>query len=393
MKTILSILVLILAAALSFWLYAHKPQTQKIKPQRPVPMVKTITVQASNESVGFEASGLVIPARQVTLQSEVEGRIIEQNPELVPGGIVGRDELLIQIDPLDYRLQVSEREAELATARYELEVEEGRQIIAREEWRLLEQELGGDQVSMHLALREPHLKNSHALLAAAESRLALAKLAEKRTTIRAPFNGLVLKESVEKGQLVGRQTAIASLVSTDQFWVQVSVPLSLLDRLRFPDKTGDGGSTAQIVLEKGYGGKVTLHEGALFKLLPEIDPKSRMAGLLVEIQDPFNLRTDDNESTEEQKGKILLGSYVKVRINAGVLNDVYVIPRAALRENDELWLLTKDGRLDIRKVEVLWRRIDEVLLTVEEPLEEAVIVSRLVSPVPGMRIRDDRNRK
>ncbi len=393
MKTFLSFLVLILAASVSFWFYTHKPQTKKIKPQRPVPMVKTISVQASSESVVFEAAGLVIPARQVELQSEVEGRIIEQNPELVPGGIVAKNELLVQIDPLDYRLQVSEREAELATARYEVEVEEGRQIIAKEEWRLLEQELSGDQVSKHLALREPHLKNSHALFAAAESRLAAAKLAEKRTTIRAPFNGLVLNESVETGQFVGRQTAIASLVSTDKFWVQVSVPLSLLNRINFPDKDGSWGSTAQIVLDKGYGGKPTLCEGALFKLLPDIDPKSRMAGLLVEIRDPFNLKKQPNESNEEQKGKILLGSYVKVRVDAGVLNDVYVIPRAALRENDELWLLTEDGRLDIRKVKVLWRRIDEVLVTAEELLEAPIIISRLVSPVSGMRVRDDRRRK
>jgi RND family efflux transporter MFP subunit len=391
MKTILSFFVLILAAAVSFWFYGHKPQTKKIKPQRPVPMVKTITVQASREHVVFEAAGVVIPAQKVELQSEVEGRIIEQNPELVPGGIVGKGELLVQIEPLDYRLQVSEREAELATARYELEVEEGRQIIAKEEWRILEQEFPGDQVSKHLALREPHLENSHARLEAAESRLAAAKLAEKRTTIRAPFSGLVLEESVEKGQFIGRQAVIASLVATDQFWVQATVPLSLLDRLQFPDKAEGEGSTAQIVLDKGYGGRPTVREGRLFKLLPDIDPKSRMARLLVEIQDPFNLcQPQDNE---KQRGKILLGSYVKVRINAGELSGVYVVPRAALREDDHLWLLTADGVLDIRKVKVLWRRIDEVLVTAEEALDEPIVISRLVSPVSGMRIREDGRRK
>ena len=383
MKTLLSFLVLILAAAISFWFYANQPQTKKIKPQRPVPIVRSIKVQLNDESVTFEAAGTVIPARQVELQSEVEGRIIEQNSDLVPGGIVKKGDLLIQIDPLDYQLQTNERKAELTTARYELEVEKGRQVIAKEEWQLLEQELGDDQVSKHLALREPHLKNSYALLEAAKSRFTAAKLAEKRTTVCAPFNGLVLNEAVEKGQFVGRQTLIATLVSTDQFWVQVSVPLSLLDRLTFPDKMGDNGSTAQIILDKGYGGKATLYKGTLFKLLPDIDPKSRMARLLVEIKDPFNL----NES--EQKGKILLGSYVKVLLDAGMLHKVYVIPREALRENDELWLVTEKGRLGIRKVEVLWRRIDEVLVTSEVPLEEPIITSRLVSPVSGMKIRND----
>jgi len=390
MKTFLSFLVLVLAVAVSFWLYAHKPQTKKSKPERPVPMVKTIMVQPTNEDVVFEAAGLVIPAREVELQTEVEGRIIEQNTELVPGGIVVKGEVLVQIEPLDYRLQVREREAELVTARYELEVEEGRQIIAREEWSILEQELLGDKVSKHLALREPHLRNSHARLEAAESRLAAAKLAEKRTTIRAPFNGLILKESVEAGQFVGRQTVIAALVSTDQFWVQTSVPLSLLDRLRFPDGQGGKGSTAHIVLDKGYGGKPTLREGTIFKLLPDLDPKSRMARLLIEIPDPFNL---DKEIQGNLGGKILLGSYVKVQLNAGELHDVYVVPRAALREGDLLWLVTADGRLDIRPVKVLWRRIDEVLVTAEEALEEPIIVSRLVSPISGMQIRTGRHRK
>ncbi|AGF77923.1 RND family efflux transporter, MFP subunit [Desulfocapsa sulfexigens DSM 10523] len=390
MKTFLSFLVLILAVAVSFWLYANKPQTKKSKPERPVPMVRTILVQPTNEAVVFEAAGLVIPAREVELQTEVEGRIIEQNTELVPGGIVAEGEMLIQIDPLDYRLQVSEREAELATARYELEVEEGRQIIAREEWSILEQELLGDKVSKHLALREPHLRNSHARLEAAESRLAAAKLAEKRTTIRAPFNGLILKESVETGQFVGRQTVIAALVSTDQFWVQASVPLSLLDRLQFPDGQGGKGSAAQIVLDKGYGGKPTLREGTIFKLLPDLDPKSRMARLLIEIPDPFNL---DKEIQGNLGGKILLGSYVKVQLNAGEFPDVYVVPRAALREGDLLWLISAEGRLDIRPVKVLWRRIDEVLVTAEEALDEPIVVSRLVSPVTGMQIRTDAHRK
>ncbi len=391
MKTILSILVLILAAGVSFWLYGHKPQTKKIKPQRPVPVVRTVAVQASSELVLFEASGTVIPARRVQLLSEVEGRIIEQNPELVPGGIIGGDDLVIQIDPLDYSLQVSERQAEVATAQYELEVEEGRQVIARQEWQILERELLGDKVSKTLALREPHLKNSRARLGAAESRLATAKLAEKRTTIRAPFTGLVLEEFVEKGQFVGRQTAIATLVATDQFWVRVSVPLSLLDRIRFPDKSGGAGSPALVIMEKGYGGKPTVREGRLFKMLADLDPKWRMARILVTVQDPLNVQKlkTIGDKNEKDGGKILLDSYVKVRIDAGVLDGVYVIPREALREGDRLWLVNGKGLLDIREVKVLWRRVDEVLVDTHLAPDERIVVSRLQSPVPGMVLRDN----
>lgn len=392
MKTIVTLLVLLLAAGVSFWLYGHRPQTQKVKGERPVPVVKTVAVRPSSEPLVFEATGTVVPARKVQLLSEVEGRIIDQNPELVPGGIIAKNDLVVQIDPLDYRLQVSERRAEVATAQYELEVEEGRQVIARQEWQLLERELLGDQVSKTLALREPHLKNRRARLEAAESRLAAAELAEKRTTIRAPFSGLVLEEGVEKGQFVGRQTAIATLVATDQFWVRVSVPLSLLDRLHFPDKAGGEGSGARIILEKGNGEQPTLRQGKLFKLLADLDPKGRMARVLVTVPDPLNLRKQEavSRADGEKEGKILLDSYVRVRINAGMLAGVYVVPRAALREGNRLWLVNDKGLLGIREVKVLWRRVDEVLVAAQLVEDERIIVSRLQTAVPGMFLRDER---
>lgn len=390
-KTILSLLVLALAAGTSYWLYSNKPQTKKKKPQRPVPVVKTMAVEARSEAILFEASGTVIPARKVTLQSEVEGRVIKQNPELVPGGIVARDELIIQIDPLEYQLQVRDQRAEVATAQYEIEVEQGKQIIARQEWRILKKELQGNQVSEKLALRKPHLQHAEARMEAAKSHLAAAELAEQRTTIRAPLTGLVLEESVEIGQFVGKQSPIATLVATDTFWIQVSIPLSLLDRIHFPGKSKEKASRAQIILEKGYGVRPTIREGSIFKLLGDLDPKGRMARILVTLQDPLNLLTQKTGAGKQasQSEKILLGSYVKVRINAGMMEGVYVIPRQALREGDRIWSVNKEGIVQFREVKVLWRRTEEVLVDTDLSPDERIILSRLQSPVAGMLVHDE----
>lgn len=390
-KTILSLLVLVLAAGVSYWLYSNKPKTHKVKPQRPVPMVKTIAVEAGRQPIIFEASGTVIPARKVALQSEVEGRVIEQNPELVPGGIVNRDDLIIQIEPLDYQLQISERQAEVTTAQYELEVEQGKQIIAGQEWQILEKELQSNQGSKNLALRKPHLQHSKARLEAAKSRLAASVLSEQRTTIRAPFTGLVLEETVEKGQFVGKQSAIATLVATDTFWVRVSIPLSLLDRIRFPGKSGEKGSNVKVIQENGYEGKHTVREGSVYKLLGDLDPKGRMARILITIQDPLNLQGQGTGPAvqKNQSEKILLGSFVKVRIDAGSIDDVYVIPRQALREGNRLWLINSEGVVSFREVKILWRRIDELLIDTNLVPEERIILSRLQSPVAGMIVRDE----
>ncbi|MBU0943503.1 MAG: hypothetical protein KKE53_03535, partial [Proteobacteria bacterium] len=132
-------------------------------------------------------------------------------------------------------------------------------------------------------------------------------------------------------------------------------------------------------------------EGRVFKLLADLDPKGRMARLLVRVQDPFVLKGQDAVAGEEgrKKEKILLDSYVKVEIDAGVLDGVYVIPREALREGDRLWLVNDEGLLDIREVKVLWRRVNEVLVDMQLAADERIVVSRLQSAIPGMVLRDD----
>lgn len=379
------ILVFLVAAGTALGLYASRPQAKKSKARRPVPLVKTIKVSPRSEQVYVEAFGTVIPAKKMAVFSEVEGRIININPELIPGGLINKDNPVVRIDPIDYVLLINERKAEVVEAQSRLELEKGQQVIAKQEWRLLEENIAVTQAGKSLALREPHLRSARAQLEAAKSRLAAAELEEKRTTILAPFNALVLEEFVEKGQLVGRQTQIATLVATDYFWVQASIPLSRLSRITFPEKTGQKGAGVRIILQVNGGLSITRHGSAL-KLLGDLDPKGRMARMLIKVNDPLNLAAKAAENIE---GKLLLGSYVKVEIDAGVLDNVYAIPRQALRAGDRIWILNQKSRLDIRSVDIVWRRKDEILVNAELAPQERVITSRLQLPLPGMKVQSD----
>jgi RND family efflux transporter MFP subunit len=381
-------MVVLVALGAAVGLYMNSPKTKKIKPKRPTPLVQTVDISPRSEQVYIEAFGTVIPAKQVGLHTEVEGRIIRKNKELIPGGIISKGELIAQIDPLDYQLLVKEREAEVAEARYSLELEEGQQIIAKEEWQLLEEDVEAGQASKSLALREPHLRFVKAKLQAAESKLAAAKLSVKRTTINAPFNGLVLDSFVEEGQLISSQTEIANLVKTDQFWVQVTIPVSRLSRIQFPESDGQPGASAKIIFENEDGTRIS-RPGTLFKLFGELDSQSRMAKILVTIDDPLNLKgnTKGNLAGNPGDGKILLGSYVKVEIDAGTLDNVYVVPRQAVHEGNIIWLLNQENRLATRQVDIVWRRQNEMLIRADLHDPEKLIVSRLQTPLPGMALR------
>ncbi len=238
MKYIISLLIILLAVGAAIGLYKTSPKTKKIMPKRPVPLVQSTEIRPGREMVVIEAFGTVVPAKRITLQSEVEGRIIGQNEELVPGGLINQDEMVIQVDPSDYELKVIEYRAEMEEAIFELDLEQGKQAIAEREWKLMEKEIETSAAGKSLALREPHRRLVKAKVDKAKSRLAAAELALKRTMVQSPFNALVLEEFIDRGQLVSRQTVLATLVGTDQFWVQVSVPVSVLQRISLPGDNG-----------------------------------------------------------------------------------------------------------------------------------------------------------
>jgi hypothetical protein len=402
MRYVFTVVILLLAVTVAAGLYLTTPETKKVIPQRPVPLVETIPLEPGTEKIFIEAFGTVVPAQRITLQPEVGGRIIYQNQELIPGGLIEQDKLILQIDSTDYKLQVSAREAELVEALVELELENGRQVIAKREWELLEKEIATSGAGKSLALREPHLKRIKARIAAAKDRLAAAKLAEKRTTLLSPFNALVLEEFVDTGQLVDRQTPLATLVGTDQFWVQVSVPVSHLQRISFPEWAGQRGSTVRVIFDPESGAQV-IRQGRVLRMLGDLDPKGRMARILVAINDPLKLRGREkkrkervpqpdivsNQNISSHSDKILLGSYVKVEIDAGILDDVYVIPRAALREGNRVWIHDRQQQLQFRRVRIIWRRQDDLLVTGEFQSHDRLIVSRLQSPLPGMTVRSN----
>lgn len=379
-RAIAIIIIVAFTAGLVFIFSALKPVTKKRRPKPVVPIVDALEIAPTTEKVYIEAAGEVVPAMEASLFAEVEGKIIDMSSELVPGGIVRKGDKLVNIDPADYILRVKELKAGLAEAESRLELEEGQQIVAREEWRLFEKEQSAVTADKSLALRVPYLKSAKAQVDAARSRLAAAELDLKRTKVLAPFNGIVLEEFAEKGQYVGRQGKIATLAGTDYFWVRVSIPLSHVSRIVFPGKNNNKGAEVKVVLDTSNGRKV-VRNGSVEKLLGDLDLKGRMARILVRIEDPLALHEKEGD------GRILIGSFVNLRIDAGKVENVYVFPRESVREGERLLILKKDKTLDVRQLDILWRRKSEVLGRVKMGEGERLIVSRLQNALPGMKLR------
>jgi RND family efflux transporter MFP subunit len=212
----------------AWWLIANPPRAQREQVEPIPPLVQVVEARRSSEPVTVVAMGTVVPAKRVVLQPEVSGRIVAQSPQLQPGGLFKAGDVILRIDPRDYETAVKQQEAAREQARLEVEIEKGRQVIAQREWKLLEEDISLDGASQDLALRKPQQKNARVALEAAESTLEQARLQLERTTVYAPFNAVAQEEFVDEGQLVSPPTQLATLIGTDRFWVQVSVPVDRL---------------------------------------------------------------------------------------------------------------------------------------------------------------------
>jgi hypothetical protein len=107
-----------------------------------------------------------------------------------------------------------------------------------------------------------------------------------------------------------------------------------------------------------------------------------MARLLIEVDDPLDLRIK-----KKKRPMLLLGEYVRVLIEGEELHDVYRIPRSALHNDSEVWIVDEESRLAIRPVETIWRDEDSVLLQDGFKQGERLVVSGLAAPVAGMAVR------
>jgi multidrug efflux pump subunit AcrA (membrane-fusion protein) len=358
-------------------------------------LVEIVEARAERRMITVEAMGSVIPSRELDLYSEVGGRIVEMNPNLVPGGFLTAGDLIVRIDPRDYEVAVSQAEAMVEKARLGLEVELGRQVVAKREWDAVFPTTQSSEASSRLALREPHLLSAEAGLKSAKSALMQARLNLERTVISAPFNAIARNESVEIGELVTPQSHLATLVGTDRYWVQVSVPVSRLAWIEMPDRDGLGGARAGVFQQVGQIGQVgpdaaIEREGLIIRLLSDLEPDGRMARLLVAVDNPLGLKSSPKSSGNGAQGvPLLIGSYVRVEIEGREIEKAFAVPRRAVREGNRLWVMDEEDRLAVRDVEIIWSRKDDVLLANHIQPGERIITSRISTPIPGMLLRID----
>jgi len=176
---------------------------------------------------------------------------------------------------------------------------------------------------------------------------------------------------------------MATLVGTDAYWVEVSVPVDELKWIRFPRSAGEAGSPVRVRDEAAWGPDV-YRVGRVIRLESALEEQGRMARVLVSVPDPLGLADPSGKTPP-----LLIGSYVRAEIEGTDLENVVALDRNHLRNGNEVWVMNGDGELEIRQVEIAYRGRQQVLVSDGLEAGERIVTTDLPAPVEGMRLRTE----
>lgn len=221
--------------------------------------VETVTVQPQPLSGGLQTVGSLRADESVVVRPEVAGRI--ERIHFEEGGRVEEGQPLFSLDGSLAQASLNEASANLQNSR---------QANARAE------QLAGQQL-----IARSDYDNTRAALGVDQARVASARTALSKMTLRAPFSGQIGLREVSVGEFVNVGQDLVTLVRLDPIEVDFSVPEGALPRLR-------QGQSVQVGVDAFPAETFT---GEIVAIAPSIDLNSRSAQLRAQIPNPdFKLR-------------------------------------------------------------------------------------------------------
>jgi membrane fusion protein (multidrug efflux system) len=317
--------ILVLAVFLSF-IATGAEETEKVTVTPPVTAsvpIETMTVQAQDLPVVIETVGRIRPDREVLISAEIPGKIESYGADV--GDRVTKDQLLVQIEPTDYRLALREAEANLTAAMIHLS--SARKAYERFQTLLPKKVISQDNFDKV----EAEFEAAQARKEQAEVGVAITRERLAKAGIRAPFSGMVAKRHIEKGQ-----------------WIAAGMPMmSILDLRRVRAKV--------FLTEKDF---VHIDREDPVKIVAEAYPERSLSGSIdrIDIEADTMTNTFGVEILVDNPATILkAGMSVRTSITVRVLRDIILIPQNVVIFRDrgtEVFIVGDDGKAEVRAVKL-----------------------------------------
>ena len=406
------------------------------------PLVATLPVELHGQGVDMQVDGIVVPYREISVATEVGGRVKFKADSCRAGNYVNKGKLLIEIDPVDYQLEVDRLEMELEQAKVmlnELDVQvlNTQELIAlaKKDLELQRQELErlrsleGEQIvsqtqvdqAAHAELTARNallsLNNQLRLLKAGRERLVQgqklvgsklekAELDRRRTQIAAPTDGVVVQDLIEQDSYVQKGASLFKLEDTSSVEVKCSLQMKELFWV-LQQSSVDLDQAKQANHDSGYhipntpvtviyrlGGREYAWDGVLSRYDGlGLNERTRTVPCRVVVDQPRGgrpLEKTDMATNDVVPPTLMRGMYVSVLIHTQPRIPLLSIPEQAVQPGNVVWLV-ENGKLRRKQIEPAQLAENRVL--VDQQCAEfrpgaRIVVSPLPNAYDGMTVRE-----
>jgi multidrug efflux system membrane fusion protein len=332
-RLVLLLLVVLSGAAYLTFLRMGKPRTPNAEasPVTPRPGIPVTAAQAvvGNLDRYLEALGTVTPFYTVTVKSRVDGEIV--NVAFHEGQIVHKGDLLIQIDPRPFQVQLEQAQGQLA--RDKANLTNAKITLARYKALLAENVIARQDYDNQAAL----LGQYQGTIAADQAAVDNTRLQLTYSRITAPITGRIGLRLIDPGNIVHATDTqgLAVITQVRPIAVLFSIPEDDLPAVRKDIRGGD-----QLKVQAfDRTLKTQLAAGTLLTYDNQIDTTTGTVRLKASFPN------DDYSLFPNQ--------FVNVRMLVGTDPNVVLIPTAAIQRSTLgtfIYVIRPDNTVEVRKV-------------------------------------------
>ncbi len=340
-----------------------KPEKEKVDTR---PSVSIQKAEAIDYDVVIKSNGEVRPFETTALSAQVSGEVISWHANFVEGGLVKRGDVLFTIEADQYDAAVLQAESEVSRAQATLIEEQARANVAKREAKNLPKSSVTD-----LYLRKPQLLSAQASLKSAQSRLKLANRDLNNTVITAPYDALVISRDVGVGQFVNKGVQVARVNNIEK--AEIIFPIAGFDAPFLPH---DIANTAATIVSRGLD--KTVRQGLIVRDLGRVDQATRMTHLVVQIDDPYSLKSN--------APKIKFGTYVEINFNGKTITNVFKVAQSLINKRS-IWLLDANDEMVAKPVNVIREEGEYFYINEGLNTDDRMVMTLPEYPQNGMKVK------
>ncbi|MFL6212397.1 MAG: efflux RND transporter periplasmic adaptor subunit [Blastocatellia bacterium] len=364
---------------------------ETVNAARPV-AVQSLTVASKAVRRNIESVGSLFAYEEVTVSSEVEGRVERVLVDV--GDRVASGQAIVKVAPAELELTLEQQRAALRQARARLGINDDNDdlqdvraaaevkraaadladaeqkyrrakslyeqgVLPRQNFDEAESRYNVARAAYDLAMQS--VENMRAQLAGSRASTRLAQKKLNDSTIRAPFAGQVKERAVTQGQYLKVQTPVMVIVNIDPLRVRLKVPEKMAAWVHEGQEVT---VTVEAYADRAFKGKVT-------RINPSVDQQTRAFEVEALIENHDNT--------------LKPGFFAKAVIQSNNVTSALFVPQDALLYVYGVYkvFVIEDHRLKEKDVKLGERTGDEVEIT--DGLREG---ERVALPAKGQELRD-----